>query len=121
VSTWCTPDGVVPSPAQCEPLMSTNPPDSLGARFDADGDWIAREFFSPADLQLSPEEYAARHAHRWGCFSFHLYRYQDPVLGAWVRRVGELLFNETELELCRQAFLTPEERATVHREQAEGF
>ena len=27
-----------------------------------EGDWIARQFLSPDDLQKSPEEYAARHA-----------------------------------------------------------
>jgi hypothetical protein len=90
-------------------------------RFHEEGDWVARQFFSPVDLGLSPEEYVARHAHAWGCFSLHLYRYQDPALGAWVRRVGELLSTEGEVERCRQRFRSPEELATVRRQQAEDF
>jgi hypothetical protein len=90
-------------------------------RFDEEGDWTARQFFSPETLQLSPEVYAARNAHNWACFALHRYRYQDPVLGAWVRRVGELLHDHDELERCRQRFLTPEELAEVRRQEAEGF
>ncbi len=59
-----------------------------GGRFDQEGDWLARQFLSAEDLKMSPEEYAARRAHLWGCFSLHLYRYQDAALGAWVRRFG---------------------------------
>jgi hypothetical protein len=101
--------------------MTTNRTVESDGRFDEEGDWIARQFVSPADLQLSPEEYAARHAHLLGCFSFHLYRYRDPVLGAWVRRLGEILSTEGEVERCRRLFLTPEELATVRKQQAEGF
>jgi len=90
-------------------------------RFDSEGDWLARQFFSAADLQMSPEEYAARQAHRWDLFSFHLYRYQDPILGAWVRRVGEILFGaEEEIESLRHHYLTTEELAEVRRVEAEG-
>ena len=90
-------------------------------RFDEEGDEIVKQMFSQADLALSPDEYAARQGHRWGCFSFHRYRYRDPVLGAWIRRVGELLFDENELERCRQRFLKPEELAEVRRQEAKGF
>jgi hypothetical protein len=86
-----------------------------------EGDSVVRLMFSDADLQLSPEEYAARHAHQWLCFSYHRYRYRDPALGAWVRRVGELLFDEEELEHCRRRILTSEELAEVRRQEAEGF
>jgi hypothetical protein len=70
---------------------------------------------------MSPEEYAARHAHSWGCFSFHRYGYRDPVLGAWFRRAGEILLDEGEVERCRLRFLTPEELATVRRQEAEEY
>jgi hypothetical protein len=90
-------------------------------RFGHEGDWLARQFFVPADLQMSPEEYAARHAHEWGCFSFHLWSFRDPALGAWFRRLGEILFTEGEVERCRQRFLTPEELAEVRRQEAEDF
>lgn len=101
--------------------MATNIPTSAADRFNEEGDWIARQFFSPADLQMSPEEYAARHAHLLGCFSFHLYRYHDPVLGAWVRRLGDILSTEDELDRCRQRFLTSEELAAFRKQQAEGL
>ena len=80
-----------------------------------------RKFFSDEDLSLSPEEYAARHGHEWGCFSFHLYRYRDPALGAWVRRVGEILDSAAELEQCRARHLTAQELADIRQQESEGF
>jgi hypothetical protein len=99
--------------------MTTEPTMSSDGHFNEEGDWIARQFFSVADLQMSPEEYAARHAHEWGCFSFHRYRYQDPALGAWVRRLGEILLTDGEVERCRRRLLTPEELARVRRREGE--
>lgn len=49
----------------------------------------AREMFP---LATSPEEYAARHAHDWYCFSFDDYRYADPVMERWIHRLGDILF-----------------------------
>ena len=85
------------------------------------GDWLARQFFSPADLRMSPEEYAARHAHLWGCFSLHLHDYQDSGLGSWVRRLGEILSSEEQLKRCQQRYLSPEELAQTHTQQMEDF
>ena len=93
-------------------------PQVNGSSLD-EGDWIARQFLSPDDLQISPEEYAARHAHEWGCFSLHKYNYSDPMLGAWVRRLGEILISIEEVERCRHRFLTPEELAEVCKQEAE--
>jgi hypothetical protein len=93
----------------------------VGNRFDEEGDWMARQFFAPEDLRMTPEEYAARHAHLIGSFSLHRYRYRDPVLGAWVRRLGEILASEAEVERCRLQFLAPEERAAVKKQEAEGL
>jgi hypothetical protein len=90
-------------------------------RFDREGDWEALQFFSSTDLQMSPDEYAARHAHEWGCFSLHLCRFRDPVLGAWIRRFGEIIFSAEELDRCRKRFLTPEEVEEIKRQQAEGL
>ena len=101
--------------------MTPNPPTALDGRFNEEGDWIARQFFSPSDLQLSPEEYTARHGHALGCFSFRFYRYRDPALAAWVRRVGEILSTEGEPERCQERFLSPQELATVRRQQSEGL
>lgn len=101
--------------------MTPNAPTSSDSRFDEEGDWIAHQFFSLANLQRSPEEFAARHAHLFGCFSLHLYRYRDLALGAWVRRLGEILSTEGEVERCRQRFLTPEELANVRKQEGEQF
>jgi hypothetical protein len=90
-------------------------------RSTEEGDWTARQFFSPADLLLSPEEYIARHAHLVGCFALHRFRYRDAELGAWVRRVGELFFSENDIDRCRALFLTPAELEEVQRREAEGF
>jgi hypothetical protein len=90
-------------------------------RLGEEGDWLARQFFFPADLQMSPEEYAARHAHLWGCFSLHLHSYQDPTLGAWIRRLSEILSSEEEIERCRQGYLSRAELAAVKKQEAEGF
>lgn len=96
-------------------------PASSDSRFQEEGDWMARQFFSPDDLRMSPEEYVARHAHALGCFSLHFYRYRDPALGAWVHRVGEILSTEEGVERCRQQFLSSEERAAARRQEAEGL
>src|SRR5947208_15223320 len=101
--------------------MKPEIPTSANSRFNEEGDWIVQQFFSPEDLRMSPEEYVARHAHALGCFSFHFYRYRDPTLGAWVRRVGELLSSEEEVERCRQRYLSAEELATVRRQADEGL
>jgi hypothetical protein len=100
-----------------------NAPMSAGStvneRFSEEGDWLARQFFSPADLRLSPEEYAARHAHQIGLFSLHRHPYRDPALGAWVRRVGEILDSEEELNRCQRRFLSTAELADVQQEEPE--
>ena len=101
--------------------MATDVIRAPAGRFDEEGDWIVRQTFSEADLAQSPEEYAARHAHLWGCFSYHQYRYRDAALGAWVRRLHEILYSAGEVERCRQRFLTPQEIADMHRRDAEPF
>jgi hypothetical protein len=99
--------------------MTINTSDSSDSRFPEEGDWIAQQFFSPTKLRMSPEEYAAHHAPALGCFSFHLYRYRDPALGAWVRRVGEILATVGEIERCQQRFLSPAELAVARRQETE--
>jgi hypothetical protein len=70
---------------------------------------------------MSPEEYAARHAQEWGCFSFHQYRYRGPALGVWVRRLATILFSKEEVERCRLRLLTPQELAYVGKRAPEPF
>jgi hypothetical protein len=99
--------------------MNSETTSTEGGRFDVEGDWIVRQMIEPAHLRLEPEEYVARHAYLWGCFSYHRYRFIDPELGAWVSREGELLSSEEEVEKCRQRFLSPGELAVVRRQAEE--
>jgi hypothetical protein len=101
--------------------MTTDSLEAPRGRFDYEGESILRQFFSPDDLRLHPEEYVARHSHEWGCFSFHFYRYGDVELGNWIRSVGELLFKDGEVERCRMLYLTPTELAEVRCRESEGF
>jgi|GEM_PF-1937746 len=91
------------------------------ARFDSEADEIVRRLFSPDDFALTPEEYAARHAHEWGLFSFHRFRYRDPNLGAWIRRLGEIIEDDTQVEKYKQQFLTPKEIAEIEVESADPY
>lgn len=69
----------------------------------------ARELFP---LTMSPEEYVARYADRWMCFSFDDYRYSDPVLDRWIQRLGDILFRRGAVpdraELRARYLTTPE-------------
>src|SRR5262245_6199507 len=73
-------------------------PKAAPGRFDCEGDEVARQFFSADDLRMSPEEYAARHAHEWGLFPLHFFRFRDPELAAWVRRFAEIFSSAKEPE-----------------------
>jgi hypothetical protein len=94
-------------------------PSSVDGQFDEEGDWLVRQFIDAADLQREPEEYVARHSHLLGCFAFDRYRFSDPDLGHWVRRVSDLLASEQKIERCRERFLSTEELAIVRRQAVE--
>ena len=79
----------------------------------------ARRMF-PFDI--SPDEYAARHAHEWYCFSFDDYRYADPAIDCWIQRLGDILFQREgapSLDDLRAKYLGDEERQAIERRQAE--
>jgi hypothetical protein len=83
---------------------------------DADRQKLAAEHFSTG---LSPEEYAARYAHNWYCFSLDDYRYPDPTLQAWIWRLGGILFHRDgapSVDELRRRFLSPEERLHIEAE-----
>jgi hypothetical protein len=67
----------------------------------------------------SPEEYAARFAHGWLCFSFGEVRFSDPAVDAWIQRFNDILFHlngaPTVAEL-RAKLLTREERRKIEKE-----
>lgn len=64
---------------------------------------------------MSPEEYAARRGVGWLCFSFHLFRYQDEKLDAWIQRLGEIFFTPGLMEKYQEEFLTPDELERVRQ------
>jgi hypothetical protein len=60
-------------------------------------------------LGISPEEYAARYAADWFCFSFNRYSYRDRELDIWIQRLGEIFSNPKLLTQCQEEILTSEE------------
>jgi hypothetical protein len=73
---------------------------------------------------LSPQEYAARQAHRIGSFSLDEYRYRDPGIQEWIRKLGDILFRRPgapSLDELRNRLLTAEERAAIREEEKEEF
>jgi hypothetical protein len=81
----------------------------------------ARRMFA---LDLTPEEYAARHAHEWLCFSFDEYRFSDERLDAWIQRLGDIFFRRNgapSLDDLRRRFLTEEERAAIAQREREEY
>ena len=81
----------------------------------------AKELFP---LDMSPEEYAARHAHNWMCFSFDDYRYPDARLERWIHRLGDIMFGREgapPMRELRERYLTDEERRAVEAREQEEF
>lgn len=75
-------------------------------------------------LDLSPEEYAARHAHEWGSFSFDNYRFRDDRLDAWIQQLGDIFFQRNgapSIDDLRRRFLSTDERAAIARLKREAF
>jgi hypothetical protein len=73
-------------------------------------------------LDLTPEEYAARHAHEWACFSFDDYRFSDERLDAWIQQLGDIFFRRNgapSVDELRLRFLSEEERAAITRREHE--
>jgi hypothetical protein len=82
---------------------------------------MAQEIFAEG---LSPEEYAARNAHYWLCFSQDDYRYEDLALDAWIARLGDIFFHRNgapTVKELREKYLTPEERARAEQREKQEF
>ena len=75
--------------------------------------------------ETSPEEYAARYFHAFGCFSTKRMVFENPELEAWVKRFEEVFSSPEEIEACRDRFLDGQERAaqdeTLRRIDKHGF
>jgi len=59
--------------------------------------------------EMSPEEYAARHAGSIMEFSFGRFRYRDPDLDRWIYRLQEILMDWKLVTACRERYLTADE------------
>ena len=61
--------------------------------------------------EMEPDEFAARHFYRIGCFSTDGMTFKDPACEKWAKRF-EQIFNDLDmLEACRLQILTEHERA----------
>jgi hypothetical protein len=83
-----------------------------------------REAGATFPLDMTPEEYAARFAHDWMCFSFDDYRYPDARMERWIHRLGDILFQREgapSIEELRLRYLTAEEREAIESREKEEF
>ena len=76
----------------------------------------ALEFFP--FREMSAEEYAARESHRWLCFGYDSWIYQDPDLNEWLHTLGDILFTPGAVRKAREKFLTEEEIEYFEREES---
>ena len=79
----------------------------------------ALEFFP--FREISAEEYAARESHKWLCFGFDNYTYEDPELNEWIHTLGDILFTPGAVKEVRNKHLTEEEIEQIEREEKEEF
>jgi hypothetical protein len=70
---------------------------------------------------LSPEEWAARYAHRVGCSALDECRYADASLDEWIQRVQVILRSPSLLKQFREMLLTQAERDRIKKEALEDF
>ena len=62
---------------------------------------------------LSPEEYAAREAHRWLIFGFGEFVYADPDLNEWIHTLDDIFASPDRLLAARRKYLSAEEIAEI--------
>ena len=71
--------------------------------------------------EMSPEEYAARNAHDWLCFSFDEYIYNNSELNEWIHTLGDIFFTKGAVRAAREKYLTREQIAAVEERENEPF
>ena len=72
-------------------------------------------------LSITPAEFAARHAHEFLCFGYHIHNWADERFHRWIKELGAILFDRERLERCRLQYLTPEELAYVRQREKDEF
>lgn len=60
-------------------------------------------------IDIAPEEFAARDGAGWMNFTFHEYRFSDPVLDSWIDAVGKIINDPKALETLQRQYLNPAE------------
>jgi uncharacterized protein (TIGR02452 family) len=73
-------------------------------------------------LDLSPEEYAARHAHEFVMFSFGRWSYRTPGMTEWVQQLDAFFFAPglaKRLRALRERYLSPAEIEAVEARERE--
>jgi hypothetical protein len=74
--------------------------------------WEEADFQLFQRLELTPEEFAARHGHKLATFNFHTHHYQRPGMNEWVQELAEVFLAPglpERLRSLREKYLTPEE------------
>ena len=72
-------------------------------------------------VAMTPEEYAARHGHRWASFSGTDYRYRDPHLQNWIERFFRAMTEPGAVERHRKQFLSSDEIEQIRKEVEVGW
>ncbi|WP_158289085.1 hypothetical protein [Rubrivivax albus] len=75
---------------------------------------------SQVDLRQTPDEYAAREAHKFLLFDLDDYSYRDQELHSWIHRFGAILRGVEgmpSIEELRLRYLSQSERDAIAREQ----
>jgi hypothetical protein len=70
---------------------------------------------------MTPEEYAARHGHKWASFSGADYSYRDPQLQDWIERFFRAMTEPGALERYRNQFLSQEEVEQIRKTARESW
>ena len=69
--------------------------------------------------EMPPEAYAAKYAHKWGCFSFGEHIYIDDELNKWIHTLDDIFFTPGRITEIREKYLTKEEIATIEANEKE--
>jgi hypothetical protein len=75
-------------------------------------------------LELSPEEFAARHGHEFAMFNFHNHNYQRSGMNEWVQQLAHIFLAPglpERLRQLREQYLTEEEIRQVEEYERDPF
>lgn len=70
---------------------------------------------------MAAEEYAAREAHHWVCFSYGEYIYSDRDLNEWVHSLDDIFFTRGAVEAAREKNLTRNQIRAIEASKYDPF